>query len=163
MRKINQKVVRSYELFFGSRSFSFLNSHSALCFFLERMLIYPPTTVAHLCLVKEGVRWITQHPLWRDLSCNSEQMYLESCFKFSLFMPWHLSLLSLSFPTSTQPFALLSQVSPHIVACPWVAHKCSLVNPFTFLHAAHPRPSGSWQSVACIYASVSILFISFHL
>ena len=38
-----------------------------------------------------------------------------------------------------------------------------LDNPFTFFHpASFPLPSESCQSVVCVHASVSILFISFH-
>ena len=57
--------------------------------------------------------------------------------------------------------------SPHTVccSCPWVTHIHSLANPFTFFQPVSPShlPSNSCQSVPCIHASVSTLFISlFH-
>ena len=61
---------------------------------------------------------------------------------FDFFMLLQLFLLFLPFPTSTQghPFSSLSQ-SPNRCLCPWVMHKCSVVNPFTIFHPVPPSPS----------------------
>ena len=66
-------------------------------------------------------------------------------------------------PTSTQPLPPTSlRPSPHRCLCLWVMHIRSLTNPFPFFYpvSSSSLPSDSCQSVPCVRASVSILFIS---
>ena len=70
----------------------------------------------------------------------------------------HLSPLC---PLQLTPTPL--SVYHYIVVCVYVFHMCvCLLNPFTFLHPnpSNPFPADSCQSVSCIHAFVSILFIT---
>ena len=79
---------------------------------------------------------------------------------FLLLTLLQMSFASLSLPPSTQ--TLPPWPSPHYYLCPWVMHICSLANLFIIFYPVSLTylPLEVCQSVPCIHASVSILFIS---
>ena len=61
------------------------------------------------------------------------------------------------------PFTPLHPAHPQFRSqSPWALRVCSLTNPFTFFQSVPTPllPSDSCQSIPCIHASVSILFVS---